>query len=316
MFKSKVSSLGLLSMLMFASVASASAFRAADIVYLPAVGRLQGAAGAFFKTDVTITNMSDARVVVQVAYVEGSGDNSSALNTLITLPTFAPRERREMIDAARSALNRETANGYLIFFSCREGGNCTSCESNGGDCLNIAVQGRIYNDTPGGTFGQSLPGIPWYSYAALTSADRGTHRLSINGIRNTADYRTNIGLVNASQFSSTVLRLRLFNNTGTQIGEMDQTLGPLGRIQFPVTQIAAAFSGDGYVTVEQVSATPSPGQTDALPGFFAYGSLLDNRTSDPTTLEAQFDVPLPFECAFGSQAQPRRMISREGSADR
>ena len=302
-------SLGVLFMLIFTAAANASTFRAADIVYLPAVARLQGGAGAFFKTDVTIINTSTARVVVQVAYVEGSGDNSTAPNTLITLPTFAPGERRELIDIALSALNRDTANGYLIFFSCREGGNCTTCDTNGGDCLDITVQGRIYNDTPGGTFGQSFPGLPWYGFAALNSTTEGTDRLSINGVRNNANYRTNIGLVNASQFSSTVLRLRLFNNSGTQVGAMDQTLGPLGRIQFPVTQIAGGFTGDGYVTVEQVSATAAPGQTDAVPGFFAYGSLLDNRTSDPTTLEAQFNVPLPLNCVFGSKAQ-RRLVRR------
>jgi ferredoxin len=302
-------------MLMFASVASANTFRAADIVYLPAVARAPGVAGAFFKTDVTIVNTSTSRVVVKVAYVEGSGDNSTAPNTLITLPTFVPGERRELIDIAQSALDRETANGYLIFFSCREGGNCTNCDSNAADCLNIAVQGRIYNDTPAGTFGQSFPGLPWYSYAAFTSTAQGTDRLSINGVRNNADYRTNIGLVNASQFSSTVLRLRVFNNTGTQVGEMNQTLGPLGRIQLPVTQIAAGFTGNGYVTVEQVSATPTPAEADAVPGFFAYGSLLDNRTNDPTTLEAQFSAPLPSDCANGSMAQ-RRMIRREAPSDR
>jgi hypothetical protein len=306
---SKRFSLGVLSVLMFASVASANTFGAADIVYLPAVARLEGAGGAFFKTDVTITNTSTSSVVVQVAYVEGSGDNSAAPNTLITLPTFLPGERRELIDIAKSALNRDTANGYLIFFACREGGNCADCDINPGDCLNIAVQGRIYNDTAGGTFGQSFPGVPWYSYAALTSTTQGTDRLSINGVRNNTNYRTNIGLVNASQFSSTVLRLRLFNSAGTQIAEMDQTLGPLGRIQFPVTQIAAGFSGDGYVTVEQISATPVSGQTDAVPGFFAYGSLLDNRTSDPTTLAAQFNVPLPFDCVYGSKPQ-RRTVRR------
>lgn len=310
MFMSQRVSLAVLSVLMFAAVATASTFRAADIVYLPAVARLQGVGGAFFKTDVTITNTTTSRVVVQVAYVEGSGDNSTALNTLITLPTFAPGERRELIDIAQSALTRESANGYLIFFSCREGGNCTSCDTNGGDCLNITVQGRIYNDTPGGTFGQSFPGIPWYSYAALTSTTQGTDRLSINGVRNNASYRTSIGVVNASQFSSTVLRVRLFNSTGTQVGQLDQTLGPLGRVQFPVTQIATAFTGDGYVTVEQLSATPTPGQGDAVPGFFAYGSLVDNRTNDPTTLEAEFNVPLPVDCVYGAKAQGRRPVRR------
>jgi len=307
---SKRFSYAVLSMLLFGSVARASSFRAADVVYLPAVARLEGAAGSFFKTDVTITNTSTSRVIVQVAYVEGSGDNSNAPDSLITLPAFLPGERRELIDIARSALERDAANGHLIFFACREGGDCTSCDTNDGDCLDITVQGRIYNDTPGGTYGQSFPGLPWYSHASFTSSAQGADRLSINGVRNDPNYRTNVGLVNASQFSSTVLRVRLFNSGGTQIAEMDQTLGPLGRIQFPVTQIAAGFTGDGYVTVEQISATPAPGQPDAVPGFFAYGSLLDNRTNDPTTLEAQFNVSLPFDCVYGAKALLRRTVRR------
>jgi hypothetical protein len=306
--------LAMLSTLMFATVASANDFRAADTIYLPAVARLSGAGGSFFKTDVTITNTSTSPVVVRVAYVEGSGDNSTAPDTLVTLPTFAPGERRELIDIAQSALTRDAANGYLIFFACREGGNCTSCDTSAGDCLNITVQGRIYNDTPGGTFGQSFPGIPWYSFASLTSSVQGTDRLSINGVRNDANYRTNIGLVNASQFSSTVLRVRLWSTTGTQIAEIDRTLGPLGRMQFPVTQIASGFTGDGYVTVEQLSATATPGQSDAVPGFFAYGSLLDNRTSDPTTLDAQFNVPLPFDCVYGAKTL-RRMVRPSNPSD-
>lgn len=40
---------------------------------------------------------------------------------------------------------------------------------------------------------------------------------------------------------------------------MNQTLGPLDRLQFPVTQIAAGLTGDGYVTLGlrlQVVAAP------------------------------------------------------------
>lgn len=296
-------------MLMFATVASASAFRAADIVYLPAVARLQGGNGAFFKTDVTITNTSSSRVVVSVAYLPTNTDNSTATNTLVTLPTFAPGERRELVDVALSALNREAANGYLIFFACREGGNCSACDTNPGDCLNILVQGRIYNDTANGTFGQSFPGIPWYNYVSVNSSAVGLDKVSINGIRNNTNYRTNIGLVNASQFSSTVLRIRLFNNTGTQIASIDKTLPPLGHTQFSVAAEAPTFAGDGYATVEQVSVTPAPGQSDANPGFMAYGSLLDNRTSDPTTLEAVFNVIEPYDCIFGTKT-PKRQVKR------
>jgi hypothetical protein len=313
--------LGVASLVLSAAVASASSFRAADIVYLPAVARAPGAGGSFFKTDVTIANLSTARVVVTVAYLPtGGADNTAALSSLKTLATFAAGERRELTDivetlqlgAVDPADGVRKANGYLIFFACRENGDCTACDTKPADCLNISVQGRIYNETSAGTFGQSFPGIPWYSYVSMTSGDRGFDKVSINGIRNTgapgqSGFRSNIGLVNASQFSTTTLRVSLFSNTGTLIGTKDVALGPLGHSQFSVAQNFTSFTGDGFAVVEQISASPVPGVTDANPGFMAYGSLLDNRTSDPTTLEAQFNVVLPFDCIYGSKAQKRQV---------
>lgn len=301
--------LSVATLLLSAGVLSASSFRAADIVYLPAVARLQGGAGSFFKTDVTITNTSPtARVVVSVAYMPtGGGDNSTAPNTLKTLATLAPGERREITDIAQTVLGLDAANGFLIFFACREGGNCSACDTNATDCINITVSGRIYNDTGNGTFGQSFPGIPWYNFVSVNSADRGLDTVSVNGVRQETNFRSNIGMLNSSQFSTTTLRLKLFTSTGTLVGTKDQVLGPLGHIQYPVTNIASTFSGTGYITIEQVAVTPAPGQTDANPGFMAYGSLIDNRTNDPTTLEAQYNVALPFDCVYGSKPQKRQV---------
>ena len=314
-------SLGVLTTLAFASVVSASSFRAADIIYLPAVARAAGAGGSFFKTDVTISNVSSSPVIVSIAYAPtGGGDNSGVTNTLVNLPVLQPGERREIVDIASSVLNRGgdgvVTNGYLIFFACRQGGNCSNCDTNSGDCLLITVQGRIYNSkSDGSSFGQSFPGIPWYNYVAVTSSDRGLDKVFIAGLRNSGSpgvsgFRSNIGIVNASQFSKTVIRVKLFNNTGTQLGSIDQTLEPLGHIQFPATNISSTFSGDGFVTLEQVSVTPAPGQTDSNPGFMAYGSLLDNITSDPTTLEATYNVVMPFDCIYGSKPQ-KRLVKRQ-----
>jgi hypothetical protein len=49
------------------------------------------------------------------------------------------------------------------------------------------------------------------------------------------------------------------------------------------------------VQIEQISATPAAGAPETCgangcPGFFAYGSALDNQTGDPTALEAQYFV--------------------------
>ena len=158
MFTSKRVSLAVLSMLMFAAVATASTFRAADIVYLPAVARLPGAAGAFFKTDVTITNTSTSQPGGRSGRVRrGERRQLHCAEHAHHASYVRVRAAAELIDIAQSALVVKSANGYLIFFSCREGGNCTACDTSAGDCLNITVHGRIYSDTPGGTFGQSFP---------------------------------------------------------------------------------------------------------------------------------------------------------------
>jgi hypothetical protein len=299
-----------------ASVASASSFRAADTVYLPAVARLEGGAGAFFRTDVVLSNLSTDRVVVSVAYVPtgATRDNSTVTDNLFNLPVLVPNERRQITDIAQ-AMGLTSANGYLIFFACREGGNCTDCDANAGDCKLISVQGRIYNSrADNATFGQLFPGIPWYSYVSLDSATQRLNTVSIPGVRQigsagVSGFRTNIGMLNASEYSSTVLRLRLHNPSGVLVGTFDQALTPLAHVQAPITSFFPNFTGEGYVTIEQVSATPIAGAPAAFPGFFAYGSVLDNISSDPTTLEAAFDVELPYDCVYGSKPV-RRLVKR------
>ena len=317
-------SVGVLGLMMFAGVASASAFRASDIVYLPAVARTPGAGGSFFRTDVVISNVSTERVIVSVAYAPtNTPDNSGVTTSMKTLPVLLPGERRDIVDIVETlgigaidpADNVRKANGYLIFFACREGGNCADCDANPADCELITVSGRIYNTASnGGTFGQPFPGIPWYSYASINSADRDLDDVFIPGLRNSGSagvsgFRSNIGIVNASQFSTTQIRITVFSSTGTSLGSQTFTLGPLGHTQVNATAIASGFTGNGYAVVEQVSVTVTPGQTDANPGFFAYGSLLDNITSDPTTLEAQFKGELPFDCIFGSKPK-KRLVRR------
>ena len=130
----------------------------------------------------------------------------------------------------------------------------------------------------------------------------------IQGLRNTGTqgqantYRGNIGLMNASQYSTTQLLVKLFDKTGAQIGTYTSpTLGPLGQQQLPVSQMFSSFTGanavGAYVTVEQVSVLPTSdaaaaGCQGGCPSFLTYGSLIDNGSDDPTTLEAQYVAPL------------------------
>lgn len=304
--------------------ATASNFRVADQVYVPAAGHLSGASGTFI-SDMFVSNLEDVSVTVSVIFASGANPANPA-PSFANLFTLAPRERREFIDFVAAAPPNGlglTGNvfGQLIFNGCRAGGNCSASnqDANGvsPDFRNISVESRIYSIPAGTTLatnppttGQAFAGFPWYSFVSSDQAANGLDKVFITGLRNTGGagtagtYRGNIGLVNASQYSSTTLVVKLFDGkTGTQIGNSyTQDLGPLGQAQPGLGAMFPAFTGstatNAYVTVEQTNSRPSgtvPSSClpNGCPAFFAYGSVLDNASGDATTLEPQYLKALP-----------------------
>jgi hypothetical protein len=321
------------SFLLLAIPAVASNFRAADVVYLNAAGRLAGAGGALFKTDVVITNVSNAAVDVDAVFLEptGGGDLRGSFDTdFVAIGTLQPGNSVLIEDIVQTTFGKSAHFGHMIFYSCRVGGNCNDCDANPADCLPITVQGRVYDDgDPGRTVGQLFSGLPWYSYISTAVSQHGLDTAWITGIRQDAagaipGYRSNIGVVNASEYSSTVIRVRLFRNNGTLFGSANVSLGPLGHRQQNVAAAAMfpGFTGVGYAVLDQISVTPTnPDDPDEFirsgaPGFFAYGSVLDNATNDPTTLEAMYPVQLDFNQVYAPKTgddaapQPRRLVRR------
>jgi hypothetical protein len=298
----------------------ASNFRVADQVYVPAAGHLSGGSGTFI-SDVFISNVTTDPVSVSVILSQGGGGSQTVFNNVITL---APKERREMNDFIVSVLGIPASNttfGQLIFNGCLQGGNCNvaTCPNpvNGAcpDFRNISVESRIYSIPPGSnqatapTTGQLFSGIPWYNFVSSDANGVGLDSVFITGLRNTGTvgqagtYRSNIGLVNASQFSSTTLRVKLFDGkTNTQIGsDFTQPLQPLGQVQPAIGQMFPSFTGpnatNAYAVVTQENTQPTSdaaanGCNNGCPAFFAYGSILDNQSGDATTLESQFFQPL------------------------
>jgi hypothetical protein len=156
------------------------------------------------------------------------------------------------------------------------------------------------------TTGQLFSGIPWYNFVSQVASGAGLDKVFITGIRNTAQYRTNIGFVNASQFSTTTITGTLFSATGAQLAQSSFTLQPLGSAQtgvgsaglFPSFTQSATATG-AYAVFQQSGTIPTAdanlngnGCPDGCPAFFAFGSVLDNQTNDPTTLEPQYLQPL------------------------
>jgi hypothetical protein len=305
----KVKQLGVAAAItLFAGAAMASNFRAADQIYVPAAGHISSAS-ATFVSDVFISNLSDDSVDISVILATGTNGAQISFPKVLTL---AARERRELKDFVKNTLNQQSALGQLIFNACKATADCTPDPTTGlnANFRNISVESRIYsvalnadlNTAP--TNGQLFSGIPWYNYVTQVASGAGLDKVFVTGIRNTDQYRTNLGFVNASQFSTTTITATLFSATGTQLAQSSFTLQPLGSAQtgvgsaslFPSFTKAPTATG-AYAIFQQGGTTPTAdaaanGCPDGCPAFFAFGSVLDNQTNDPTTLESQYLQPL------------------------
>jgi hypothetical protein len=316
-----------------AASAMASNFRAADQVYVPAAGHVTAGTKTFI-SDIAVSNVTSDAVTVSVIYSNASG-TQTIFNNLFTLQ---PNEHREFSDfvgsAAPNGLNLTNALGQLVFNACKSGGSCDINDTTGcpggqqsGECpdfRNITVESRIYSVDNGAnpqtapTNGQLFSGLPWYSYVTQEQSQNDLNRVFVTGIRQNSAYRTNIGLVNASQFSSTQFRVKLFQG-GTQVGAdvVTGAFAPLQAVQQPLVGLFPTASypiGTGtnlwiQVTQEGVSATGDAvanGCPTGCPGFFTYGSVLDNTTNDATTLEPQYFKSISdaqLACLFPANGQ-------------
>jgi len=134
----------------------------------------------------------------------------------------------------------------------------------------VLVMSRTYNTSPDGTFGQGIPGI---TPAELFGAGDVARIIQLT---QGPQFRSNVGFVNASETAVT-LEVRFFDFYGSLLGVDGLTLASLANAQWTeaFTRVTGEQVRDGYVEVR--STTPG-----AL--FFAYGSVVDNRTGDPTTI--------------------------------
>ncbi len=302
-------------LMVVATGAYASNFRGADQVYLPAAGHFEGATGTFI-TDVYISNLWNEPVTVSVIYQPAGMNNPPSGTVGIEFPnafTLAPYERRQYLDFFRSALNVQgNAFGQLIFNACRQDRDCgpaTQDENGYSEHFRpISVQSRTYQVTPQRpteTTGQLFSGVPWYSFVSELQNNVGLDKVFITGITYTGGpgqaqtYRTNLGAVNASQYSSTTIIFRLYRETmNTVIQERQFRLGPLGTLQMGLTDMFpnVAQGSNYFVTVEQRDSTPTNDAPQSCvkgcPAFIAYGSVLDNLSGDATTLESQYLLEL------------------------
>jgi hypothetical protein len=303
--------------------ASASNFRAADQVYVPIAGHASGSSGLFV-TDAFISNLSGDSVDVSVIYVRlgpNEGANTpTGLEEIRGKITLRAHERKELLDIFVNTLGKAPETnplGLLVFNGCKANSNCgPETQDQNGYSENfrpISVETRIYQITQAGpnppTTGQLFSGIPWYHFVSELQSNVGLDTVFMTGFTHTGGsgqagtFRSNIGVVNASEYSNTEIVFRLYQGSLSEADKKFETtrnIGPLGNMQYGFNQLFPGFTGSNYfVTVSQRNSTPVGGGVvipqsceRGCPAFLAYGSVLDNVSGDATTLESQYMMEL------------------------
>lgn len=215
--------------------------------------------------------------------------------------------------------------GGLVVLACEEGrflptGGC-------GQYRNVVVQSRTYNRTTiwvpdtenegefleqEATYGQVMPGVPWYNLAdgGATLPEANLTYQVLPGATQTDEFRFNLGVLNASDPQTSIfIRITPYGADGEQLVDDEDrplsfsaTLPPLAHIQFNrVLTSAFRLEGDvsnvtlrvGFDTIGWSTSNPTP-----FPAFTAYGSVVDNRSNDPTTILPSFAFPYDVDCMW------------------
>ena len=158
--------------------------------------------------------------------------------------------------------------GQLIFNGCLQGADCgpATQDEYGYSTFfrDISVETRIYQiptSNQSQTLGQAFPGIPWYNFVSSLQSTQHLDKVFITGFRQTGSvgqagtFRANIGLINASQYSSTTLRATLYQGTLSDANKkksFDVNLGPLGSVQLPFNR------SDAFDTAGVCHRPPEP----------------------------------------------------------
>ena len=270
-------SISLAAILLCASAARAAYSPATTNGWLVTAGRVAGAGGALFRTDVWLFNPDDTATATLTLVLHPSVTSGQAAAAEVTSDpiTLAPRETRFFADVTFETV--PAGDGVVGALEWRS------------DAVLMAAA-RIYTFTPTGTYGFFLPAIPLSeSMTPKTSDDDLVHVLQIYGTNSgDANFRTNLDVTNTSGVTLPV-EVRVIDSSSQILGGT-QTYsvapGSLLRLGQILQTVGAPFDDGLRITVAVAAGTAVPSG-----GLLAAAYTLDNRTQDAFAFVGQRQEP-------------------------
>ncbi len=224
------------------------------VYVIPAAAKVAGTLGTNWLTDLVVVNSETSEVSANFFFLERGRSNDDVTGQPTVLPAFSSVKNADVV---ASVFGRENTAGAIVIGADRP----------------LDVTSRTYNDQgEDGTYGQFIVGFPLDDALTHATASRLVQLIS------TEDYRTNIGFVNLGGESITV-EISLYRGDGSSLGSDSYNLRPFEYTQ--INDIIWDFSEDA---IDDVFAVVLSNTADAR--FFAYASVIDNRTGDPVFIPA------------------------------
>ena len=229
-------------------------------LFVPACAHVDGFNDSHWRTTLEIHNPGDSEARLEIALLEFGESNALAARRNFVLGPGASLSLADILTSEFSFVGTAALRIIPIDGT-------------------IMVDGRTYNDQPTGRFGQSM--------AATRRAEALQHgeQARLIGLSHEptliSGYRTAIGLVNASP-AEIVVEIELHSRFGTRYGTRSFTLQA-----YEFRQIERVFElvtpnavDSGFAVVRTLTAGAR---------LFAYASVVDNLTGDPTYVAARVE---------------------------
>lgn len=221
---------------------------------VPSVAHTPGAGGTQWRTDLAAVNPTSSSVNISFFFFADTG--GPARTAAATLGPRATQEWRDVLVSLLGVPAEASSKGTLIAISSAP----------------IVLTSTTYNQKSATeTFGQSYPALR----EGLT-VPPGKIGVLPQLARNTS-YRTNIGAVNLSAVSGRI-RITLYGTEGSTLGTPIELSVPAGRWAQANDVFVLANAGNHALAYARVEPL------DARMRVWAYASVIDATTGDPTTI--------------------------------
>jgi uncharacterized repeat protein (TIGR01451 family) len=244
----------------------------ANALVIPSVGHLAGL-NSDWRSDIRIANVTSTPQKFTLTFNPGSGDSTATLKqTTINVDAGATTA---LDDIVRNWFGvgslGDSSNGMLLIQPPDAGAKISVSTT-------AVVSSRTYNTQSAatGTLGQFIPAVPFANFVGTGGAS-----LSLQQIAQTADYRTNLGIVEAAG-KATNANVTVFDGGGAKLLDFPLAL-KAGQQQQLNGFLASA--GINNLTNGHIEVKPFSGDGKVT----AYASVVDSKSGDPILVSA---VPL------------------------